>query len=100
MKININEVSYIKIVAKRWFQRSFGNTYHSVHVFVALGEGKDYRLESIGYIPFRYGYGDHYLNTAAEILEISEQELRSLISQYGTEKFVIVYTDVPRKKDL
>ena len=100
MKININEVSYIKIVAKRWFQKSAGNTQHSVNVLVASGEGTKYNLESIGYIPRRYGYGDHYLNTAAEILGISEQELRSLISRYGIEKFVIVCTDVLRKKDL
>ena len=100
MKININEVSYIKIVAKRWFQKSYGNTYHSVEVFAASGTGTEYKLESIGYIPFRYGYGDHYLNTAAEILGISEQELRALIHEYHTEKFVIVCTDVSRKKDL
>ena len=100
MKVNINEISYIKIVAKRWFQKSYGNTYHSVAVFAASGTGKDYKQESLGYIPFRYGYEDHYLNTAAEILGISEQELRSLISRYGTEKFVIVCTDVLRKKDL
>lgn len=100
MKVNIQEISYIKIIAKRWFQRSFGNTYHSVNVLVASGTGKEYKLESLGYIPFRYGYDEHYLNTAAEILGISEQELKALIAKYSTEKFVIVCTDVNRKKDL
>lgn len=100
MKVNINEISYIKIIVKRWFQKSCGNTYHSVDVLVASGTGTEYKLESIGYIPFRYGYGNHYLNTAAEILGISEQELKALISEYSTEKFVIVCTDVNRKKDL
>lgn len=100
MKVNINEISYIKIAAKRWFQRSCGNTYHSCEVLVASGTGTEYKLESIGYIPLRYGYGNHYLNTAAKILGISEQELRSLISQFGPEKFIIVCTDVNRKKDL
>lgn len=100
MRVNIQEISYIKIVAKRWFQPSCGNTYHSVNVLVSSGTGTEYKLESIGYIAFRYGYDEHYLNTAAEILEISEQELKALIREYGTGKFVVVCTDVKRKKDL
>ena len=100
MKVDINTVSYIKIVTKRWFQKSYGNTYHSVSVYAASRTGKEYKLELIGSIPFRYGYGEHYLNTASEILEISEQELRVMLSEYGSEKFVIVCTDVSRKKDL
>lgn len=92
MKININEVSYIKIVAKRWFRKSCGNTYHSCAVHAASGE-------LIGYKPFTYGYGTHYLNTAAKILGMEETELRSLIYEYP-DKFFINCQDVLRKKDL
>lgn len=58
----------IIITVKKWFQRSFGNTYHSVSI--------SKNGEFVDYISFRYGYGDHYLNTAAEILGITEMELR------------------------
>ena len=50
----------IIIKARRWFDRTYGNTYHSVQVF------DDAKL--IGEIPFEYGYGDSYIQTAFEIL--------------------------------
>ena len=50
----------IIIDAKRWFDKINGNTYHSVRVF------KD--SKELGYIPFQYGYGESYLQTAHEIL--------------------------------
>lgn len=79
------------ITVKRWFQKSYGNTYHSVTV------SKD--NEFLGYIPFRYGYGDHYLNTAAKILGMTETELRQDIRENG-KKYHITIIDVNRKKDL
>lgn len=79
------------ITAKKWFQKSYGNTYHSVTVY------RD--NEFLGYILFRYGYGDHYLNTAADILGISETELRQDIRE-NPEKYHINVIDVNRKKDL
>lgn len=89
----------ITITAKRWFQKSYGNTYHSVLVEKISGEGEAYKAEKIGYIPFRYGYGDHYLNTAASILDMSEMELRQDIRN-NPEKYCIFAMDVNRKKDL
>ena len=46
----------IHIEGRRWFQRSAGNTYHSVRVFI------DGLL--VVTIPESYGYGEQYLETA------------------------------------
>ena len=75
------------IIAKRWFQKSYGNTYHSCEV------------KEVGKIDYRYGYGDHYLNTAAELLGISEADLRKDIRNNPAD-YTIVCVDVDRKKDL
>lgn len=57
----ISKKKSLVIYAKRWLQRSYGNTYHSVKVVLNgrhLGTEKNV-----------YGYGDHYLQTAAEIIK-------------------------------
>lgn len=56
----INSPKY-RIVGRRWFQRGPGNTYHSVTIF---RDG-----EQIAYLPFAYGYGDQYIQTALDWLE-------------------------------
>lgn len=43
---------HLHITGRRWFQRTYGNTYFSAS---ALLDG-----ESVGRIDFDYGYGDHY----------------------------------------
>ena len=48
------------IEGRRWFQRSAGNTYHSVKVW------RDGKL--IVTTPRHYGYGEQYLETALAIL--------------------------------
>jgi hypothetical protein len=44
----------------RWFQRTYGNTYHSVRIW------KDGQL--IAHLPYQYGYGDQWLQTALDWL--------------------------------
>jgi hypothetical protein len=44
-------------------------------------------------------YGDHYLNTAADIMGISETELRDDIRE-NRQNYHITVIDVNRKKDL
>jgi hypothetical protein len=91
------------ITAKRWFQQSYGNTYHSVtireNLFNAYHSFDIIYTKEVGRISFRYGYGDHYLNTAAEILGVSEMELRQDIRE-NRQKYHITVIDVKRKKDL
>ena len=56
-KINKDD---IRIVCKRWFQRSYGNTYHSVRVY--------HGAECIAHEPFNYGYGDQCKQTVFDIM--------------------------------
>lgn len=55
----------LHIECRRWFQRKYGNTYHSVRIF------KD--DEQIAHLPFQYGYGEQCLQTALDWLR--EQDL-------------------------
>jgi hypothetical protein len=89
----MKKIESMRIEAKRWFQKSYGNTYHTVKVFV-----NDEVLES----DITYGYGTHYLQTAAELLkangyDIPEDngEAYSLVVKYDH-----TAEDVKRKKDL
>lgn len=98
----------ITIIARRWFQKTFGNTYHAVKVYVGG--------ELVGMTTFEYGYGDHYLQTAHKILQqggfyiTTGKMLGSGVSEdyYNfqqdmrnhRDKFIIDHCDVSRKKDL
>ena len=51
----------LTIIGKRWFQRGPGNTYHSAQIMV---DGK-----TVHTVPFAYGYGEGYVQSAFEWLE-------------------------------
>ena len=51
----------LHIEGRRWFQRGPGNTYHSVRIF------KD--GNRIAELPYQYGYGEGFLQTAWEWLQ-------------------------------
>lgn len=90
----------IHIEGRRWFQRLYGNTYHSVRVWVD-GELELYSGET-------YGYGDQYLQTAFEWLFANgyanqeEREKLGSFTRYLREVLHGTYSvvDVERKKDL
>ena len=89
----MKRIETLKIYGKRWFQKSYGNTYHTVTVIVNGEEMKS---------GITYGYGDHYLQTAADMLrnvgyDIPENngEAYAMMTKYEHEA-----TDVKRKKDL
>jgi hypothetical protein len=50
----------IEVWGKKWFQKTYGNTYHKVRVYV--------NGELLGTSSINYGYGDSYLQTAEELL--------------------------------
>lgn len=50
----------VHVSARRWFQRTYGNTYHTVRVWI---DG-----EHVGTSPVTYGYGDHYMHTAGQLV--------------------------------
>ena len=89
------------IIARRWFDKKNGNTYHSVEVY-------DDNNKLIGKNPFEYGYGDHYLQTAHEILQKeghypengSNEDYHQFIMDIRNGKFLVSCTDVGRRKDL
>jgi hypothetical protein len=62
------------IEGRRWFQKTYGNTYHSVRIY------KD--GECIYYSGKHYGYGDQYLQTALDWLKA--QTLVPADAAYGT----------------
>ena len=97
----------ITIVARRWFQKTGGNTYHSCEVYV--------NGEMVGRAPYTYGYGEHYLQTALEIMqnagvrEKTDRRANGMGEDYldfrddmrdHRDKFVVTCTDVTRKRDL
>lgn len=90
----------ITIIGRRWFARTYGNTYHSAEILVdGVPVGK---IQA-------YGYGDQYVYNAMSWLAKNEY-----IKGYGDDqhsipwrwaednKVVLTYTvsDVARQKDL
>lgn len=60
---HIEKIDEVHVEARRWFHKSMGNTYHTVLVQVfANGEW----IEMVS--DMTYGYGDHYMHTAAMTL--------------------------------
>lgn len=95
---------HITIHGRRWFQRSYGNTYHTVSVEI---DGKHVFTSEK-----QYGYGDQYLQTAFDWLDQSGLvPVRKSYANGGheahwqwSERTGITYSnivsDVERQKDL
>ena len=58
------KIKTIDINAKEWFDKINGNSYFSAIITI------NYALKSEKTItlPFQYGYGDHYIHMASEVL--------------------------------
>ena len=89
----MKRIETLKIYGRRWFQKSYGNTYHTVTVIVNGEEMKS---------GITYGYGNHYLQTADDMLrnagyDIPENngEAYAMMTKYDHDA-----EDVKRKKDL
>lgn len=54
-------MKHLHVSGRRWFDRKNGNTYHTAKTIVDGEPGPS--------VPFSYGYGEHYLTTAAEAME-------------------------------
>ncbi len=95
MKSNKNK--HLTIIGKRWFQKSFGNTYHSTRVLI---DGIE-----VYHCPFNYGYDDSFIQTA--IKGMQEAGILAKDKDYWTQhlrdefkSFNTIRTDVTRKRDL
>lgn len=86
----------LHIEGRRWFQKTCGNTYHSVRIY------KDGAL--LVTLPYQYGYGDCFLQTALDWLKSNKHVPTD--AEYGTrylrEELGGTYSciDVARQKDL
>ena len=91
----------IIIDARRWFDKTWGNTYHSVTVTVKHARKADLVLRC----DFAYGYGEQYLQTAHEMLHQAGyfgpdySDFRGAMRN-DRKKFYVTCTDVARKKEL
>lgn len=89
----MKKIRTLKIEGKRWFQRSYGNTYHVVRVVV----NNEVLISEI-----TYGYENAYLQSAAQLLkennyDIPKNNSEAYSKMAHSEHSVI---DVKRKKDL
>jgi len=94
----------ITIVARRWLQRTYGNTYHSAEIIV--------NGVQVHRIDYAYGYDEMYLWNAFDWLETNgylpdrktygngHKEAPWQYCQRTGIVFVNSVTDVSRKKDL
>ncbi len=54
------DLKTIEIIAKEYFDKANGNIYFSARVTLNYGLSDEVTL----YLPFQYGYGEHYINMA------------------------------------
>lgn len=57
-------ITAFAIKGVRWFQKSYGNTYHTTYISALI----DGTWQDIGSTAIEYGYGEHYLCTAGKWL--------------------------------
>lgn len=58
-------VKTLDVQAKEWFDKVNGNSYFSGRITINFGMGDEKTI----YMPFQYGYGDHYRHMAFEQLQ-------------------------------
>lgn len=90
----MKRIETLRIYGRRWFQKSYGNTYHTVRVVV-----NDEEFIS----DITYGYGDHYKETARQLLQSNGYEVPEPLAfnaYLHDNDFKATATDVKRKKDL
>ena len=84
----------LHISARRWFQKTYGNTYHSVNIYI---DG-----QMVHRVPFAYGYGEQWLQTAIDWLRLNGYPDAEYGTLYLRETLGGTYevADVSRKGDL
>ena len=56
----MKQIENAVIIARKWFDRVNGNTYHSARIII---NGSELDVKN----PFEYGYGDSYMTTATDL---------------------------------
>lgn len=97
---------YYRIDARRWFQSSYGNTYHSCRVSKCEGEGDNYHVEEVGTVQYTYGYGESWKQTAFEIMDKAGElpddvkEYHDFLKWANSDKVAFFVKDVAKKREL
>jgi hypothetical protein len=96
----------IQVLGRRWFQRTYGNTYHVADIWVTFADGSEHKL----FAEYAYGYGEQYLETALKTLADAglaqtqqTQYGRETMRQYCERNGIALdyrALDVTRKRDL
>lgn len=86
----MKKVKVISIYGKRWFQKTYGNTYHIAKVYILTEDGQLDKFAT----PITYGYGSQYVETGKEAAKAHGYDVET------AEVFYHEPTDVQRKKDL
>lgn len=95
-------IESLAIHGRRWFQKTYGNTYHSATIEACIGG----QWLQIGRTAVHYGYGECYLMSAGEwLIQNGYYECESecfLVSRQiqGALKVSHFAADVARKADL
>ena len=58
-------ITAINVLGRRWFQKTYGNTYNTAEVTVYFADGSTEYFK----VPFGYGYGSQYVQRAANELD-------------------------------
>ncbi len=93
----------VTVMARRWFEKVNGNTYHSVMVYY---DGDLVNKETGELTEINYGYGSAWEQTAQELLtrhgiyRDSKLMLRRMVEEENGDKLVWDVIDVPKEKDL
>ena len=92
------------ISARRWFQASYGNTYHSAKVYAVMADGS--MGDVVASNAFSYGYGESYYMTACQALidaGMIEADNEYALSGHSVRSALNIeasVADVKRKRDL
>lgn len=96
------KVTSIRLLGRRWFQKSYGNTYHTCEVWV--------NDELVHKCPFAYGYGSQYAQSAQDWLDkngylpgMCSNNMNETLWRYCVRKNITLTNqviDVHHRKDL
>ena len=80
--MNYKDIISANIIAKRWFDKKHGNTYHKVYITLFDKHGK-LELES----DFTYGYGEQWNQTALDVFYKQFPDCPKVLWGSGNKKY-------------
>ena len=100
-QLKLDDIAAVNISGKRWFRKTYGNTYSCVTLDIALKNGE--RL--IGASDITGGYGDYYDQMAVEVFTklTGLTGGKGYLSRYLNDNKIPVFktvSDVSRERDL